>query len=76
MKKIDLNFVLALCLASMFSSCATVFGGPQTAYQKTPPKPGEPQREIRVGALIADIILLARCRNRFCYWCYIQTSSC
>jgi hypothetical protein len=41
----------------MFSSCATVFGGPQTAYQKTPPKPGEPQREIRVGALIADIIL-------------------
>jgi hypothetical protein len=41
----------------MFSSCATVFGCPQIAYQKTPLKPGEPQREIRVGALIADIIL-------------------
>lgn len=39
------------------SSCATVFGGQRTAYQITKPRDGEPQREVRVGALIADIIL-------------------
>ncbi|MTI30631.1 hypothetical protein E1171_07385 [Cytophagales bacterium RKSG123] len=39
------------------SSCATVFGGRVTEYQKTKPLPGQPQREVRVGALIADIIL-------------------
>ena len=44
-------------IAIMFSSCATVFGGPVTQYQKIKPGPGEPQREVRVGALIADIIL-------------------
>lgn len=57
MKKFALNFLTVLLLAGTLSSCATVFGGPQTAYQKTPPLPGEPQREIRVGALVADIIL-------------------
>ena len=44
-------------IAIMFSSCATVFGGKVTQYQKTKPGPGEQQREIRVGALIADILL-------------------
>ena len=39
------------------SSCATGFGGRRTAYQITKPRDGEPQREVRVGALIADIIL-------------------
>ncbi|TXD75753.1 hypothetical protein ESW18_19365 [Algoriphagus ratkowskyi] len=39
------------------SSCATVFGGKVSEYQRTKPKAGEPQREVRVGALIADIIL-------------------
>jgi hypothetical protein len=43
----------------MMSSCATVFGGKVTSYQKTKPAPGEQQREVRVGALIADIILFA-----------------
>lgn len=42
---------------SSLSSCATVFGGPVSSYQKTKPAPGQPQRDVRVGALIADIIL-------------------
>ena len=46
-------------IALMMTSCATVFGGKVTAHQKTKPGPGEQQREIRVGALIADILLFA-----------------
>ena len=46
-------------IAIMMSSCATVFGGPVNTYQKTKPGPGEPQRDVRVIALIADIILFA-----------------
>jgi len=56
MKKLKNVFVVAL-VALMFSSCATVFGGPVTAHQKTKPAPGEQQREIRVIALVADILL-------------------
>lgn len=41
----------------MLSGCATVFGGKVTQHQRTKPAPGQPQREIRVVALIADIIL-------------------
>ncbi len=44
-------------VAIMMSGCATVFGGPITAQQKRKPGPGEQQRQIRVVALIADIIL-------------------
>ncbi|QNF35896.1 hypothetical protein HUW51_19915 [Adhaeribacter swui] len=39
------------------SSCATLFGGKVTEYQKTRPAAGQPQREIRVGALVADVLL-------------------
>ena len=49
-------FVLISCIA-VLSSCATVFGGRRTSYQVTKPREGEPQREVRVVALIADIIL-------------------
>jgi hypothetical protein len=56
MKNITKAIALVLITASM-SSCATVFGGKVTQYQKTKPGPGEPQREIRVGALVADILL-------------------
>lgn len=56
MKKI-LNASVAIILASALTGCATIFGGPVSAYQKTKPGPGEPQRDVRVGALIADIIL-------------------
>ena len=56
MKKIKKVFLILLA-ALMLSSCATIFGGPVTAHQKTKPAPGEPQREVRVVALIADILL-------------------
>lgn len=56
MKKIKQAFALAL-IGSTLSSCATILGGPVTAYQKTKPAAGQPQREVRVGALVADILL-------------------
>jgi hypothetical protein len=58
MKKIKKPIAIA-CVALMMTSCATVFGGKVNAYQKTKPGPGEQQREVRVVALIADIILFA-----------------
>jgi len=39
------------------TSCATILGGPVTMYQKTKPGPGQPQRDVRVAALVADLIL-------------------
>lgn len=48
---------LILCSAVILTGCATVFGGPRTSYQVTKPREGEPQRQVRVGALIADIVL-------------------
>lgn len=56
MKKITKTVAIGL-IAITFSSCATVFGGRVTEYQKTKPAPGESQREVRVVALIADILL-------------------
>lgn len=47
----------ALCLSASLTSCATIFGGPITEYQKRRPMPGEQRRPIRVGALVADILL-------------------
>ena len=45
-----------------------MFGGKVTTYQKTKPAEGQPQRDVRVGALIADVILFwpgaIRFRNR------------
>lgn len=48
-------FILTAC--ATLSSCATLFGGKVTEYQKTRPAPGEPQRELRIGALVADLLL-------------------
>ena len=56
MKKIK-NVIAIGLVAIMMSSCATVFGGKVTEYQKRKPLPGEQQRPVRVGALIADIVL-------------------
>lgn len=56
MKKIFKASLICFLALSM-TGCATVFGGRITDYQKTKPLPGQPQREIRVGALIADILL-------------------
>lgn len=56
MKKILKLFLIAILTISI-TNCATVFGGPINAHQKTKPGPGQPQRDIRVIALIADIVL-------------------
>lgn len=56
MKK-SIKLTVILLVALFFSSCATILGGPITDYQKTKPAPGEPQRDVRVVALIADIII-------------------
>ena len=48
---------LAIVVMLSLNSCATVFGGKVSEFQRTKPKPGDPQREIRVGALIADVLL-------------------
>lgn len=45
-------------MASSLSSCATILGGRITDYQRTKPLPGQPQREVRIGALVADIFLV------------------
>lgn len=58
MKK-NLNFMIIGLLAFSMTGCATLFGGPVTAYQKRKPRPGESQRQVRVGALIADILIFA-----------------
>lgn len=52
MKKILVISLVGL----MLTSCATVFGGHITEYQKIKPSKGEPQREVRIVALVADII--------------------
>jgi len=58
MKKAKKLIAIGL-ISIMMTSCATIFGGPVTSYQKTKPGPGEQQRDVRVVALIADIVLFA-----------------
>jgi hypothetical protein len=55
--KKQVTFVLLAVTITAMSSCATVFGGKVSEYQRTKPVEGKPSREIRVGALIADVIL-------------------
>jgi len=50
---------LVFVVAMLSTSCATLLGGPISKEQKRKPKPGEPQREVRVLALLADLILFA-----------------
>lgn len=60
MKKLLSNPLLILTLVSIvmyFTSCATVFGGRVSECQRTKPTAGEPTRQVRAGALIADILL-------------------
>ncbi|SHJ18185.1 hypothetical protein [Flavobacterium haoranii] len=51
------NLIVIGLVSIMLTSCATLFGGRVTEHQKTKPKAGEQQRKVRVGALIADILL-------------------
>ena len=48
-----------LCLALMtlqMTSCTTIVGGQITESQRRKPAPGEPSRQVKVGALIADAV--------------------
>lgn len=56
MKKFS-KFLAVLVITLMLTNCATIFGGKVSQYQKTKPADGEPQRNVRVVALIADIVL-------------------
>lgn len=56
MKKV-IKLLAVMIIAGTLSSCATIFGGPVSAYQRTKPAPGQQQRSVRVGALICDIVL-------------------
>jgi hypothetical protein len=57
MKKSLIRSVFALAILASMSSCATVLGGRVTEYQRTRPAAGQPSREIRPVALIADVVL-------------------
>ncbi|AKD55271.1 hypothetical protein [Spirosoma radiotolerans] len=57
LKKYALLALTLLTVGSSLTSCATVFGGRITDGQKRRPMPGETQRQVRAGALIADILL-------------------
>jgi hypothetical protein len=57
MKKTITKCMLAIIIATSFSSCATIFGGKITQAQRTAPKAGEPKRAVRAVPLIADIVL-------------------
>lgn len=59
MKKSIFKFTAIVLAASTMTSCATVFGGKVSECQRTKPSAGEPAREVRVGALIANILLFA-----------------
>ncbi len=56
MKKI-FNVLIGFAVLICLSSCATVLGGKVGVCQRTPPAPGQPMREVRAGALIADFFL-------------------
>ena len=57
LKQYTLIGLASLSVAGSLSSCATMFGGRVTAQQKQRPEAGQPARQVRVGALIADILL-------------------
>jgi hypothetical protein len=58
MKKVTTTILAVLLMAMIIlPSCATVFCGPVSTCQRTKPKAGEPQRALRAGALILDIVL-------------------
>jgi hypothetical protein len=58
MKKTVLQFVAVVLIATSLSSCATVFGGPVSACQRTKPAAGQPARAVRGGALVYVVKLI------------------
>jgi hypothetical protein len=57
MKRRILNLLAMLLIVATLSSCATVLGGRVSQCQRTRPAAGQPTREIRAVALIADVLL-------------------
>ena len=57
MKKSLVRITAILLIAVSLSSCATLFCGPVSECQRTKPAQGQPARQVRVGALILDIVL-------------------
>ena len=55
MKKVFVFLCLAVMTLQM-TSCATIVGGQITESQRKKPAPGEPSRQVKVGALIADVV--------------------
>ena len=54
-RKLLLNFLIVTVIAASLNSCATIFGGQHYVFQKNKPL-GEPDRKLKVGALIPDIL--------------------
>jgi len=55
--KYILRIILSIYFIVSLSSCATILGGKVSSCQKTKPAPGNPSREVRVVAMVADIFL-------------------
>ena len=51
------NKLFILVIALSMSSCATLLGGQKTDHQRKPAECGQPRRQIRVGMVIADLLL-------------------
>lgn len=52
------GLTVILCASLLLSSgCATIFGGKIDECQRTKPAAGQPARQVRVVALLADILL-------------------
>lgn len=58
-KQLENPFLLFLLVSVLLvnTSCATIFGGKVSDCQRTKPAEGQPSRQLRAGALIADILL-------------------
>lgn len=56
MRQLKTAFCMMMAIV-MLSSCATILGGQRTAYQTHKPSDGQPQRQVRVGYIIADAVL-------------------
>ena len=57
MKKSIFKLTAIFLVITSLTSCATVFGGKVSECQRTKPAEGQPARQVRVGALIANILL-------------------
>jgi UPF0716 family protein affecting phage T7 exclusion len=57
MKKSIFKLTAIALVVTSLTSCASVFGGKVSECQRTKPAAGAPARQVRVGALIADILL-------------------